>query len=48
MRHSLGTTRSITVNGGRMNLGRIPSTSIESERQSVAQLPHQEKYVQGR
>jgi hypothetical protein len=36
MRHSIGETESVVDHGGRLNLGRIPSTSVESKRQILA------------
>jgi hypothetical protein len=36
MRRSTGKTESVIVNGGRPNPSKIPSTSAESKRQSLA------------
>jgi hypothetical protein len=48
MRHSTRETRSVIVNGGRPNLGRIPSTSAESEIKILARSTYQEENVSGR
>jgi hypothetical protein len=43
MRHSTREIELVIFNGGRPNLGRIPSTSAERKRQILAQSTHQEE-----
>jgi hypothetical protein len=48
MRRSTEKTESVNVDGGRLNLGRIPPTSMKIKRQILARPPHQEEDIQGR